>query len=193
MKAGGQAGREREHLGRRSVIAEMPAPNAAPAPVASTSTNVSGLDPATSELLARIFNDIKSRDESIRIAAGHDLAQHAITCPNDFKGDHTTPFNNDLNRYIFSLTHSPHINEKLGGIYAIEILADTDHDESGARLFRFYQYLKINLPCNDAIVMIAASRALGGVCKHGAQSLGDPFMEFEVLRALDYLQGEMRF
>lgn len=37
--------------------------------------------------------------------------------------------------------------------------------------------------------MIAASKALGRVSKFGGQSLGDQFIEFEVLRALDFLQA----
>ena len=38
--------------------------------------------------------------------------------------------------------------------------------------------------------MVAASRVLGRISKHGGYSLGDQFIEFEVLRALDLLQGE---
>jgi FKBP12-rapamycin complex-associated protein len=36
--------------------------------------------------------------------------------------------------------------------------------------------------------MIAASKALGRVSKYGGHSLGDQFIEFEVQRALDFLQ-----
>ena len=37
---------------------------------------------------------------------------------------------------------------------------------------------------------MAAARVLGRVSKHGGHSLGDQFVEFEVQRALDFLQGE---
>lgn len=42
-----------------------------------------------------------------------------------------------------------------------EFLIDLESEDNSARLYRFYQYLKPNLPCNDAQVMIAASKALG--------------------------------
>jgi FKBP12-rapamycin complex-associated protein len=37
----------------------------------------------------------------------------------ELKGDAVSVFNNDLNRRIFELTHSPSTHEKLGGIVAI--------------------------------------------------------------------------
>lgn len=134
----------------------------------------------------------------------------------ELKGDTLSVFNNDLNRRIFELTHSPQGHEKLGGIVAIgkssfshlnnisfsrftpcyplrfpftENLIDLESEDNSARLYRFYQYLKPNLPCNDALVMVAASKALGRVSKYGGHSLGDQFIEFEVLRALDFLQA----
>ena len=167
----------------------MPAPGATPAMVSGPST-MSTLSATSAEVLARIFTNLKSRDEAVRLAAARDLGIHVSFVTSELKGDAIASFNSELNRFIFGLTHSPHTNEKLGGITAIEYLIDLESEDNSARLYRFYQYLKPNLPCSDATVMIAASRALGRVCKHGAQSLGDQFMEFEVLRALDYLQGD---
>lgn len=74
----------------------------------------------------------------------------------------------------------------------IESLIDLESEDNSARLYRFYQYLKPNLPCNDVTVMVAAAKALGRVSKYGGHSLGDQFIEFEVLRALDFLQGGER-
>jgi FKBP12-rapamycin complex-associated protein len=167
----------------------MPVPGAAPVMVSGPS-NLSALSATSVEILAKLFANLKSRDESTRLVAGKELFVHVSNVTEDLKGDSVSSFNSELNRLIFGLTHSPHTHEKLGGITAIENLTDLISEDNSARLYRFYQYLKPNLPCNDATVMIAASRALGKVCKQGAQSLGDPFLEFEVLRALDYLQGE---
>jgi serine/threonine-protein kinase mTOR len=42
-----------------------------------------------------------------------------------------------------------------------ESLIDLESEDNSARLYRFYQYLKPNLPCNDVTVMVAAAKALG--------------------------------
>jgi FKBP12-rapamycin complex-associated protein len=167
----------------------MPPPGATPVLAGGPST-LSAMSSSSTETLARIFANLKSREEPVRISAARDLAVHVAFVTSELKGDNLSSFNSELNRLIFGLTHSPHAHEKLGGISAIENLIELESEDNSARLYRFYQYLKPNLPCNDATVMIAASRALGRVCKHGAQSLGDQFMEFEVLRALDFLQGD---
>ncbi|PWZ00165.1 putative TOR1-1-phosphatidylinositol 3-kinase [Testicularia cyperi] len=142
-----------------------------------------------SDALNRIFTGLKSRDDVSRQAAGEELKSHVALVVSELKGDGLSTFNNDLHRRIFELTHSQHVHEKLGGIVAIEDLIEQESEDNSARLYRFYQYLKPNLPCNDASVMIAASRALGRVAYHGGQSLGDQFIEYEVLRALDFLQA----
>lgn len=145
---------------------------------------------AVGDTLHRIFGNLKSRDETVRAVASRELSHHVAYVTTELKGDSVASFNSELSRLIFGLTHSPQVNEKLGGIAAIDSLIDMESEDNSARLYRFYQYLKPNLPCNDAIVMIAASKALGRVCKQGAHSLGDQFIEFEVLRALDYLQSD---
>ncbi|CAO1620752.1 unnamed protein product [Jaminaea pallidilutea] len=143
----------------------------------------------SADALSRIFVNLRSKDEQYRINAGKDLGQYVSSATAELQGDGLSAFNNDLNRRIFELTHSPNTHEKLGGIIAIESLIELESEDNSARLYRFYQYLKPNLPCNDAQVMIAASKALGRVSKSGGHSLGDQFIEFEVLRALDFLQA----
>ncbi|PWN23279.1 putative TOR1-1-phosphatidylinositol 3-kinase [Microstroma glucosiphilum] len=152
----------------------------------SATTNTVGV---SAEALTRIFSNLKSKDELTRISAGRELGHYVTLAAPGLQGDSLNVFNNDLNRRIFELTHSPNAHEKLGGIIAIESLIDLESEDNSARLYRFYQYLKPNLPCNDPQVMIAASKALGRVSKIGGHSLGDQFIEFEVLRALDFLQA----
>ncbi|WFD44630.1 non-specific serine/threonine protein kinase [Malassezia psittaci] len=108
----------------------------------------------------------------------------------ELHGERLQAFNNELNRRIIELTHSTSTSSKLGGITAIENFIGLESEDNSARLYRFYQYLKPNLPCNDPQVMMAAAKVLGRVSKYGGHSLGDQFIEFEVLRALDFLQGE---
>lgn len=108
----------------------------------------------------------------------------------ELKGERLQAFSNELNRRVIELTHSAQTASKLGGITAIDNFIGLESEDNSARLYRFYQYLKPNLPCSDPQVMFAAARVLGRVSKHGGHSLGDQFVEFEMQRALDFLQGE---
>ncbi|WFD05627.1 non-specific serine/threonine protein kinase [Malassezia vespertilionis] len=143
-----------------------------------------------SETLSRIFTDLKSRDRVVRTKAGKELGSFAAYMSSELKGERLLAFSNELNRRIIELTHSVHTASKLGGITAIENFIGQESDDNSARMYRFYQYLKPNLPCSDPPVMIAASKVLGRIAKYGGHALGDQFIEFEVLRALDLLQGE---
>ena len=143
-----------------------------------------------SDTLARIFNDLKSRDKSTRSKAGKELGSYVMFMMTELKGERLQAFNNELNRRIIELTHSVQVPAKLGGLTAIDSLIGLDSEDNSARLYRFYQYVKPNLPCADAQVMITASRVLGRIAKHGGNSLGEQFIEYEVLRVLDFLQGE---
>lgn len=145
---------------------------------------------AAADVLGRIAINLKSRDEHVAHAAARELATHVAFVASELKGEGMAQLNSELSRMILSLTHSPHRHEKLAGITVIENLVGIDADDNSARLYRFYQYLKPNLPCNDAVVMIEASKALGQLCKHGGHWLGDQFFEYEVARVLDFLTGE---
>lgn len=108
----------------------------------------------------------------------------------ELKGERLMAFQNEVNRRMIELTHSAQSSSKLGGITAIDNFLSLESEDNSARLYRSYQYLKPNLPCSDPQVMVAAARVLGRVAKYGGHSLGDQFIEFEVQRALDMLQGE---
>lgn len=164
-----------------------------------SSLSIGGMTPAASastmamppsETLTRLFNELKSRDKGARNKAGKELGNYVVYILSELKGEQLQAFTNDLNRRIIELTHSLSTHSKLGGITAIDNLIGLESEDDSARLYRFYQYLKPNLPCGDVQVMVAASRVLGRISKHGGYSLGDQFIEFEVLRALDLLQGE---
>ena len=135
-------------------------------------------------------HDGSPSDKDTRAKAGKELGSFASYMTSELKGERLQAFNNELNRRIIELTHSVQTASKLGGITAIENFIGLESEDNSARLYRFYQYLKPNLPCNDPQVMIAAAKVLGRVSKHGGHSLGDQFIEFEVLRALDFLQGD---
>ncbi|KAI9225912.1 MAG: phosphatidylinositol kinase Tor2 [Piptocephalis tieghemiana] len=96
---------------------------------------------------------------------------------------------NDVNRRIFELMNGSYSHEKLGGVIAIDKLIDFDGEENTTKVTRFAHYLRIVLPCSDSTVMLAASRALGHLARAGG-TLRSEFVEFEVRRALEWLQGD---
>ena len=140
--------------------------------------------------LTRMFEDLKSKDKAVRNHAGKELGNFVSYMLSELKGERLQLFTNELNRRVIELSHSTLSASKLGGITAIDHFIGLESEDNSARLYRFYQYLKPNLPCSDPQVMMAAARVLGRVSKHGGHSLGDQFVEFEVQRALDFLQGE---
>lgn len=93
----------------------MPANSAAHAPGGALAPP-SGV---STEALSRIFYSLRSKDDQVRTAAGSDLSAYVSASTVELQGDALSAFNNDLNRRIFELTHSPNAHEKLGGIVAI--------------------------------------------------------------------------
>lgn len=70
----------------------------------------------------------------------------------------------------------------------LDHLIDFDGDENANKVTRFAHYLRRVLPGNDAQVMVLASKALGKLASSGG-TLTTDFVEFEVKRALEWLQG----
>lgn len=130
--------------------------------------------------LTRMFEDLKSKDKAVRNHAGKELGNFVSYMLSELKGERLQLFTNELNRRVIELSHSTLSASKLGGITAIDHFIGLESEDNSARLYRFYQYLKPNLPCSDPQVMMAAARVLGRVSKHGGHSLGDQFVEFEV-------------
>ncbi|SHO77966.1 Similar to S.cerevisiae protein TOR1 (PIK-related protein kinase and rapamycin target) [Malassezia sympodialis ATCC 42132] len=160
-------------------------------PVTVTNTaSVMSQSMQPSETLSRMFDELKSKDKTVRTNAGKELGSFVSYMMSELKGERLQAFHNELNRRIIELAHSAQTASKLGGITAIDSFLTLESEDDSARLYRFYQYLKPNLPCGDAQVMVAAARVLGRVSKYGGHSLGDQFVEFEVQRALDLLQGD---
>lgn len=102
-------------------------------------------------------------------------------------------WNDHINRHLFALIHSNNAHEKLGGVIAIDSLLDVEGDETieaKKNLFRLYNYVKTLLPSADMNVMIAASKTLGRIAQFGGSTFGDHFVNYEVPRALQLLQGD---
>ncbi|KXS11006.1 FAT-domain-containing protein [Gonapodya prolifera JEL478] len=143
-----------------------------------------------SEAAARILAELKaSRTEDLRTRAANDLRDHVVAVSRELSGENFTRFMNDVNRRIFELVHSQDNEEKIGGIIAIDKLIDFDGEENTVKITRFANYLRIVLPGSDPQTMVLASKALGRLALSGG-TLTPDFVEFEVKRALEWLQGD---
>ena len=109
------------------------------------------------------------------------------TASRETSGDAYTKFSNEINKRIFELIQSPESNDKIGGITAIDSLIDVTDEE---KITRFANYLRIVLPGTDPVITLLASKALGRLALPGS-SLTSEFVEFEVKRALEWLQGKI--
>ncbi|RKO94116.1 armadillo-type protein, partial [Blyttiomyces helicus] len=144
---------------------------------------------AASEPLARFVVDLRSKNEDVRLRAANDLRDHVIAVSREVSGESFTKFVNDVNKRIFELIHSNDNIDKIGGILAIDRLIDFDGEENTTTVTRFANYLRIVLPGNDPQISVLAAKALGRLAQSGG-NLTAEFVEFEVKRALEWLQGD---
>ena len=102
-----------------------------------------------------------------------------------------TRFMNDLYTRVFHLVNSTEASERLGGVRAIDALIDVSLlGENATKISRFANYLRdIFQPSTDALTLAAAAKALGHLVHSGGPVTAD-VVEFEVKRALEWLQGE---
>eukprot|EP00158_Paraphelidium_tribonemae_P009901 Partr_v1_DN28994_c0_g1_i3_m24719 putative Phosphatidylinositol 3-kinase len=142
------------------------------------------------ESLLRIISDLRSpRPIESRQKSANELRAHVSLVARELTGESFTKFMNDINRRIFELIHSPDISDKLGGILAIDRLVDFEGEENATKITRFANYLRSVLPGSEVIVASLAARALGKLALSGG-ALTAEFVEFEVKRALEWLQGD---
>ncbi|KAK9371519.1 uncharacterized protein V1513DRAFT_434579 [Lipomyces chichibuensis] len=118
-----------------------------------------------------------------------DLRDHLLVVVRELPIDQFTRYHDDVNRRIFELIHSTDTYDKLGGITAIDKLIDFDGTEENAtNITRFANYLRKVIPSNDVDAMRVATKALGRLAIPGG-TLTVEFIEFEVKRALEWLQS----
>lgn len=100
-----------------------------------------------------------------------------------------TRFMNDLNKRIFDLVNSPSAGDKICGIQVIDNLIDVQYEENETKIIRFANYLRMVVSSSDPVILDMASKALGHLARAGG-TLTPDFVEFEVKRALEWLQGD---
>ncbi|CAB40167.2 TORC1 serine/threonine protein kinase Tor2 [Schizosaccharomyces pombe] len=134
------------------------------------------------------FPGLKSRNEEIRNKAANDLYEYVIAYSRELSGEALVQFNNDVNKYVYTLIHSTDPLDRLAGVTAINRLIDYEGEDT-TRITRFANYLRIILPGTDQKATVLAAKALGRLAVPGG-ALTSEFVNFEVKRALEWLQGE---
>ena len=119
------------------------------------------------------------------------LNEYVGTEARELGGEAFTRFMNDLYTRIFHLVNSSDLAERLGGVRAIDALIDVSIlGENATKVSRFANYLRdVFQPGTDALTMSAAAKALGHLVRSGGSVTAD-VVEFEIKRALEWLQDE---
>ncbi|KAI0129767.1 armadillo-type protein [Xylariales sp. AK1849] len=119
------------------------------------------------------------------------LVSHTLITRNstDQSSDTFTSFYNTVNTKITGLVHSNIPADRLGGVYAMDALADFDGVDVTLKYTRFTNNLKSVLRGQDIVPMQPAAIALGKLCRPGG-SLISELVESEVKTSLEWLQSD---
>eukprot|EP00002_Diphylleia_rotans_P004010 TRINITY_DN1288_c0_g1_i6.p1 TRINITY_DN1288_c0_g1~~TRINITY_DN1288_c0_g1_i6.p1 ORF type:complete len:2340 (-),score=509.17 TRINITY_DN1288_c0_g1_i6:204-7223(-) len=141
------------------------------------------------ENLNKVFADLRSKDEKVRAKALVALRGYVSDEFRDMSGETFSKFLQEVNKRISELVSSSDIQDKVTAITAIDELIDADFGDDTTRLTRFPPILRNVLPHPDINVMMMASKAVGHLAKIGGMLTAE-FVDFEVKRALEWLEGD---
>ncbi|KAG8529931.1 uncharacterized protein KY384_005412 [Bacidia gigantensis] len=142
------------------------------------------------EVLNRIFSELRSKNDEVRLRAAFDLRSHVSTVARELSRDTFQDYYSHVNYRISQLiTQSNDTTDKIGGILAIEQLLGFDGDDPAQKTTRFASYLRSALRSNDNTVLLFAARALGHLAIPGG-ALTAELVEAEVQSALEWLQTD---
>ncbi|KAL9028784.1 MAG: hypothetical protein Q9196_002897 [Gyalolechia fulgens] len=166
-----------------SITAIPPRPRIPP----GNDTDVVFLDLKMSDALNRTFQELKSKNEEVRIKAAHGIRTAVVVAAREQPAEVFQEFYSNLNHRLGQLIgNSSDPNERIGAILAIEQLITFDGDDAAQKTTRFAGYLRTALRSNDNNVLIYAARALGHLAIPGG-ALTAELVESEVKAALEWL------
>lgn len=91
-----------------------------------------------------------------------------------------------MNRKVSEYIHSGDGADKIGGILALGILIDVDHDDSTQKTTRYANYLRSIMRGTDNHCMVLAAKTLGQLAAPGG-TLTSELVESEMKQALEWL------
>ncbi|KAL0953824.1 hypothetical protein HGRIS_005004 [Hohenbuehelia grisea] len=144
--------------------------------------------------LAQIFHGLKNKNQDVRLKSADELRRYVATKISEMTPDAAAKtWDDNINKNLFELMHSSNNVDRFGGLLAIDYLLDVEGEESiesKRNLFRFYNYVRHQLPNHDVNLMLAASKTLGQIAETGGAAFGEKFMEFEVQAAIELMQPD---
>lgn len=145
-------------------------------------------------LLAQLVKRLKSRDAAVRQQCAQELHAFVATLSRQVSSETFTKVLQQLTPQLYLLLQSSHESDQLGGLAAIDLLIDISNED---QIIRFANYLRNFLaqPNTSRAALLVASTALGHLAMsnqtHGVSgTLVAAFVDFEVKRAFEWLQGE---
>ncbi|KAF2738156.1 hypothetical protein EJ04DRAFT_574120 [Polyplosphaeria fusca] len=140
--------------------------------------------------LARLNNELRSKNDETRQKAAHTLRQNVEMYHRELAPGIFSQYYKEVNQQISSMIISgSDSNERIGGIYALNALIDFRGDDAGQKTTRFSSYLRNVMRGTDTASMVVAARAMGRLAKPGG-TLTAELVEAEVKGALEWLQLE---
>ncbi|KAJ8613416.1 hypothetical protein CTAYLR_002280 [Chrysophaeum taylorii] len=146
---------------------------------------------------------LRSGNESERIAAAYQIRRLVARAGRELSGEMFCRFEEDLYNQLFRMVHATDVDEKLGGVSAVEALIGAPSAEPETKGIKFANVLSnaLKQQCNvesraasglqhgggSRVFVTKTAAALGRLAKRGPASSGD-HVEFEVIRALEWLQ-----
>ncbi|ODV91704.1 hypothetical protein CANCADRAFT_46867 [Tortispora caseinolytica NRRL Y-17796] len=142
--------------------------------------------------LPETFQKLKSRNVAVRDKAADELLQQMRAAYREMPSEQFTRYNNEVNRNLFELIHSPDQKDRMGGIAAIDRLIEFDTgEESTTKITRYANYLRFVIPSTDLEAMRTAAKALGKLAAPSG-TLTAEFVDFEVKRCMEWLQLDLQ-
>lgn len=147
--------------------------------------------PLWTDTINTIFQDLRSKNEDVRVKAAKNLRDFALDQEREMSGENFAKFMTTiLSKHVFDLVNSTLIQEKIGGIMAVDCLLDIDFAENaGTKVVRLANYLRLGLASNDPTLMTLSSKALGRLAR-ASGTLTAEFVENQTKKALELLQGD---
>jgi serine/threonine-protein kinase mTOR len=146
------------------------------------------------EILRNFLNDISSTIPDV--LAGRPIPQYEIRNyvekqEREMAAETFAKFMKEVHRHLFRLINSTMAQDKIAAILAINNLIEIDFDDTRGRhtTVQFANYLRSVLTAPDSSVLLLASKTLGRLVKKDS-TLTVEFVEFEVKRALEWLEGD---
>ncbi|KAF1314231.1 Phosphatidylinositol kinase, partial [Globisporangium splendens] len=145
-------------------------------------------------LLAQLVKRLKTKDAVARQQFAKELYTFVATLSRQLTSETFTKVLQQLTPQLYALMQSSNELDQLGGLAAIDLLIDISNED---QVIRFANYLRnfLTQPNTSRAALIAASTALGHLASSNKTSgvsgtLVAAFVDFEVKRAFEWLQGE---